>query len=84
MYSKLCSQEGFLNRKQANNQAFRCDLHMSRLAISSGESTIKTEMHNLKVGELSGQLSPNVKVQLEGCLGRIAAGECPSYPIAIN
>lgn len=76
--SFACPKEGRLKRAEEVSAGFRADARVIRAAVARGTFTPEYGVSTMKH---EGGLSPKQEEQLTLCLGRIAAGKCPSYPL---
>ncbi len=74
----ICPDEGRLNRAAELSAGFRVDLRTICGAVARGTFSPN---HGVETMKLEGGLTVKQELQLTACLGRIAAGECPSYPL---
>lgn len=78
--SNPCTEEPSLGRLARGNMALRLDLHRTRVKVQEGMSPHLAKRHYLEGADLSFRQEN----ELEGCLARIAAGQCLLYPKTLN
>lgn len=76
----VCSGESLLSRKMNANYAFAYDYHLISLQVSEGLIDELEAISMLEEGEIR-PLGSTLRQEISQCLGRIAAGSCPKYPI---